>query len=192
MFEEFKTYIKENTKLNDQEVQLMLETAVNRTLRKNEVLLHQGEICRYKTFVTKGLLRGYRLKEDGSEHMIWFSTKDWWILDPDSYHSKTPSNYIIDAIEESDVIVWSKENFDQLMISIPGLKTFSDLLVNKNASMTRERVFRALSATPEEKYEDFIKTYPDIFPRLPLHLVASYLGVSRKTITRIRHAQLKR
>lgn len=192
MFAEFEAYIREKSNLTAQQVQLMLSTAVKRTLRKNEVYLHEGDICRHKAFVTKGLLRGYRIKEDGTEHLISFAMQYWWTVDPDSYHYQTPSNYIIDALEDTELILWTKDHFDQLMENIPQLKNFSDQLVSRNYSLARERVFKALSASPEEKYDDFIKTYPEIFARVPLHMVASYIGVSRKTITRIRHAQLKR
>lgn len=192
MFSDFHTYIQKNTRLNEEEIQLMLSTATKRTLRKNEVLLHEGDICRHKAFVVKGLLRGYRVTEDGTEHLIWFSSRYWWTLEPDSYHHQTPSDYIIDALEESELILWSKDAFDELLAQIPDLKIFSDQLVSRNLSITRERVFQSLSATAEEKYDAFVKTHPEIFARVPLHMVASYLGVSRKTITRIRRAQLGR
>jgi CRP-like cAMP-binding protein len=192
MFTKFEAYIKERTKLTDQQVQLMLSVAITRKLSKHEELLKQGDICRHKTFVVQGLLRGYRVNKEGTPHTIWFTSEGLWTVDADSYHHHTPSKYIIDALEDTEVILWSKQHFDELLIAIPELKIFSDRIVSTNFSLTRERMFSALTASPEEKYNDFVKDYPGVFARIPLHLVASYLGVSLKTITRIRHAQVKR
>lgn len=192
MFAEFEAYIRKNTRLTDQQIQLILSNAVFKKLDKHDELLKQGDVCRHKTFVLKGLLRGYRVTEEGVAHTILFSTAHTWTVDADSYHNHVPSKYIIDALEDSEVILWSKQHFDELMEALPELKVFSDQIISANFSLTRERMFRALSATPEELYNDFVASYPSVFARLPLHLVASYLGVSLKTITRIRQAQLKR
>ncbi|MDB5156295.1 MAG: putative transcriptional regulator, Crp/Fnr family, partial [Mucilaginibacter sp.] len=86
---------------------------------------------------------------------------------------------------------WTKKDFNYLFDNIPSLKVYSDRLISTNLYRTRQRVFSALSATAEEKYEEFIETYPNILARVPLHMIASFLGVSRETLSRIRHAQVK-
>lgn len=191
MFADFEKYIRENASLTDNDIQLFRQTAVERTIRRKEHLLREGEICRYKTFVSKGFLRTYRTTEDGGEHVMQFSPENSWITDPESYNNFTPSYYNIDAIERTEVVMWTKNDFDQLFANIPGLKAYSDKLVSTNLYLTRQRVFSAISSTAEEKYGEFIKTYPNIFMRAPLHMVASFLGVSRETLSRIRHAQVK-
>ena len=160
-------------------------------MRRKDFLLQEGEICRYKTFVSKGFLRTYRTTEDGHEHIMQFSPEDTWCTDPESYHNNTPTLYNIDALEYSEVVMWTRKDFDYLFDYIPELKAYSDRLISRNLYRTRERIFSAISATAEEKYDDFIKNYPGILERVPLHMVASFLGVSRETLSRIRHAQIK-
>ncbi len=191
MFAEFESYIKEQAKLSDEDLKLIRSMAVERTVRRKQFLLHQGQVCRYKIFVSKGLLRTYRTREDGSEHVIVFSPENWWTTDPESYENLTPALYNIDALEDSEVILWTKNDFVDLFARIPGLKAYSEKLISQNFISSRQRIFSAISSTAEEKYDEFIETYPDIFARVPLHMVASYLGVSRKTLSRIRYAQLK-
>jgi CRP-like cAMP-binding protein len=191
MFAEFEKYIRDNASLSDDDIKLFRQTAIEKTLRRKDLLLKEGEICRYKTFISKGFLRTYRTTENGSEHVMQFSPENSWATDPESYNNFTPSYYNIDALEHSEVVMWTKKDFDYLFDNIPGLKAYSDQLVTRNLYLTRQRVFSAISATAEEKYDEFIKTYPDILTRAPLHMVASFLGVSRETLSRIRHAQVK-
>jgi CRP-like cAMP-binding protein len=79
------------------------------------LLLQEGDICRYKIFVTQGLLRTYRERDNGTEHIIRFSPENWWSTDLESYNLQAPSKYNIDALEDSEVLLWTKDNFDQLM-----------------------------------------------------------------------------
>ncbi len=192
MFAEFEQYISAQAQLSDREISLCRETAVEKTLRRKDFLLQEGDICRYKSFVSKGFLRTYRTADNGQQHIMQFSPENNWVTDPESYNHHLPSCYNIDALEQTELVMWTKKDFDYLFSHIPALKVYSDELVSRNLYRTRERVFSALSATAEEKYEMFVQTYPGMLARVPLHMVASFLGVSRETLSRIRHAQVKR
>jgi CRP-like cAMP-binding protein len=129
---------------------------------------------------------------DGSEHILQFSPENNWVVDGESYDYQTPSLFNIAAVERSETLSWSRADFSQLLSEIPKLSTFSQQLISRSNYNGRQRLFIALSATPEERYEDFVKTFPDLLARLPLHMIAAYLGISLKTLTRIRHAQVRR
>jgi CRP/FNR family transcriptional regulator, anaerobic regulatory protein len=137
-------------------------------------------------------LRNFGTAADGTESILQFSPENSWTLDAESYHLLTPSLFSIAAIERSEVLQWHKAEFDRLLNDIPLLNNFSQQLVSRNNYNSRNRLFTTLSATPEEKYELFVKTYPDLLGRLPLHMIAAYLGISLKTLTRIRHSQIHR
>jgi len=192
MFAEFETFIKEHTNLSDGDIELIRSVTIEKVVRRKEILLHAGEVCRYKMFVSKGLLRTFCTKEDGSDYVLQFSPENSWTTDPESFDKLIPSTCNIDALEYSEVILWTKNDFDYLFANIPGLKTYSQKLITQNMYLVRQRVLSAISSTAEEKYDEFIKNYPGVFARVPLHMVASYLGVSTKTLSRIRHAQLVR
>lgn len=192
MFAEFDKYLKQHAGLCDADIELMWAMAIKRTMQRKELLLQEGEVCRYKGLVIKGVLRTYRTKEDGSEHIIQFAPENFWTIDPESYDMESPSRYNIDALENSEVLLWTKKSFEELRRSIPALKTFADKIIATNIYLNRQRIFSAISSTAEEKYDEFVRTHPDIFVRVPLHMVASYLGVSRETLSRIRNAQVRR
>ena len=190
MFPEFESYIKEQANLSDDDIELMRATAVEKTLRRKEVLVREGEVCRYKIFVTKGLLRAYTTREEGSEHIVHFSPENSWFTDPESFANSTPTSYTIDALEHSEVILWTKNDLRYLVDNIPGLKAYFDKLIYRGGNSLRNRLLTAIGSTAEEKYEEFKRNHSDIHSRVPLHMVASYLGVTRETLSRIRRSYL--
>lgn len=192
MHTEFENYLATQTDLPADTIRHIGNMASMRRLRKNEVLLNAGEICRHKIFIVNGLLRTYHIKPDGNEHILHFSQQGTWTLDVESYDKLTPSLINIEAVERSTVLLWTKPDFDKLLRDIPELKRFSERLIARTVYHNRNRILTILSGTPEERYTDFINAYPDYLARLPLRMVAAYLGISLKTLTRIRHAQLQR
>ncbi len=191
MFVNFETYLTPHASLTLDELHYIRSLSIERKLRRKQFLLCEGEVCRYKAFVAKGLLRHYRVTEDGTENIIRFVAENEWTTEPESFMDKTPSKYNIEALEDTEVLLWTHENMHKLIAAIPQVKTVLDKLMLKSIGAIQNRLFMHLSYTAEEKYQDFISSFPNIFARVPLHMVASYLGVSSKTLTRIRHEQLK-
>lgn len=191
MFDHFEAYIRSHGHLTEEELRLLLSKATVRKYRRRQLLVREGEICQHKIFVSKGLLRTYRLQEDGTETIMRFAAENSWNVDHESYHHQTPTKYNIEAIEDSEVILWSRENFEGLLLVIPVLRELSERLRIDTLHASQDRILMNISATSEEKYQAFVNAFPEIFRRVPLHMVASYLGVSRETLSRIRHAQVK-
>ena len=190
MYEDFETYITALASFTEEELKLMRSLATVKKLRRRQLLLQEGEVCRHKIFVAKGLLKTYLLKEDGTEYIMRFSPENTWALDHESFNNQTPSKYHIEALEDAEVVLWTLENTRKLE-GIPTFKTLSDKLKGNSLDASQQRILTNISYTSEEKYQDFITSFPDVFRRVPLHMVASYLGISRETLSRIRHAQLK-
>ncbi len=172
--------------LTKEEISLICLKAAFKKLRKKQLLLEEGEICRHKVFVIKGLLRNYSMHHNGNEYVMKFTAENGWTTDPDSYNNRVPSAYNIEALEPSEIIMWTRDNFDELKSAIPLLATFSERIITANMSLVQNRILLNISASAEKRYLDFIETFPHIFHRVPLHMIASYLGVSRETLTRIR------
>lgn len=190
MYEVFEEYLKEKTDLTEADRQHIQSLAVHKKIRKRQFLLQEGDVSNHKYFVLSGCLRSYRVKEDGTEHVLKFATENWWIGDMESYNNQTPSRMNIDALEDGEVLLWSRHNFDALLKDIPAWNAFRDNLLARSLDAGENRIFTAISFTAEEKYRHFLETYPEVAQRVPLHLIASYLGVSRETLTRIRKANL--
>jgi CRP-like cAMP-binding protein len=188
----FDTYLRTRSNLNEAEIERIVSAAKPVSLQRNEALLQQGQVCRHKIFIIKGLLRIYGIGTDGSEHILLFAPENGWAVEAESYHQQSPSQFSIAAIERSEVLLWTKPDFDRLLQEIPNLTILSEQLITRSNFSNRQRLFATLSSTPEEKYEDFVRTFPDLLSRLPLHMIAAYLGISLKTLTRLRHAQVRR
>ena len=188
----FGDYLKAQAALTDDEINEIIALSLPRSLRRNELLLRTGEICRHKVFVISGLLRTFGISAEGNEHILQFSPENSWTLDVESYDKQIPSLMNIGAVEPSTVLLWKKTDFEHLLRSIPALKKLSEQIIARNIYYSRHRILTALSATPEEKYHDFVERFPDYLSRLPLRMIASYLGISLKTLTRIRQAQVHR
>ncbi len=192
MFEHFETYITAKGTFSKDEMQLMRSLSIEKKLRRRQLLLHEGEVCKYKTFVAKGLFRAYCVNADGVQHVMRFAAENHWIVDPESYNNQIPSKYNIEALEDAEVLQWTQEHFEEMFTKIPAFRSFSKKLISRAIEAGQDRVLMHISYTAEEKYQEFINSYPDVFGRVPLHMVASYLGVSRETLSRVRHAQLRR
>ncbi|TLV03905.1 Crp/Fnr family transcriptional regulator [Dyadobacter luticola] len=192
MLAEFEHYLKAQTGLPEETIRQVSSLATKHTLRRQEPILSPGQVCQHKAFIVKGLVRTFNLTADGNEHILQFSPENTWTLDVESYDKQVPSLVNISAIEQSQVLLWHKTDFDALLTAIPAFKQFSERLISRNIYYNRQRILTILGGTPEEKYEDFIRTFPTLLSRLPLHMIAGYLGMSVKTLTRIRHAQLQR
>ena len=188
----FESYLRTNSQLTDDDIAQIAAAGIARSLQRNELLLQEGQVCRHKIFVVSGLLRLYGSVADGSEHILQFAPEANWTLDAESYDQQQPARFNISAVERSEVIFWFKPVFDRLLAEIPALRALSQQLISRSNHGSRYRLFTTLSATPEERYEEFVRTHTDLQNRLPLHMIAAYLGISLKTLTRIRHAQIRR
>jgi len=192
MFEEFEKYLKEKANLTADEINAVRAVSIEKKIRKRQYLLQAGDVCHNNCFVVKGCLRMYKVGDDGSEHIIRFAVENWWISDRESYNNDKASEYNIDAMENCEVILIDKLDFDRLLTTIPNLKKFIDGLLARSYDAFQKRIINAISLNTEEKYQNFMKQFPDMFYRIPLHMIASYLGVSRETLSRVRSQSVQK
>lgn len=157
-----------------------------RRLAKKQFLLQAGEIARHETFVVKGLLRAYTVDATGNEHIAMFASEGWWIGDLYSFLTETPATQSIDALEDTDVLQVERGELERLYEQIPQLNRFFRILLQNAFVANQQRVLAAISQTAEEQYHAFVKKFPSIEQRVPQHQVASYLGITPETISRIR------
>lgn len=186
MFGAFEKYLKEKADLDAEEINALRAVSIEKKIRKRQYLLQAGDVCHYNCFIAKGCLRMYTIGEDGIEHILRFAVENWWISDRESYNNDNPSKCNIDALENCEVILIDKPNFLHLLATIPKFKNFTDGLLARSYDAIQNRVISAISYSAEERYQNFITRFPDIFYRVPLHMIASYLGVSRETLSRVR------
>ncbi|MET0635310.1 MAG: Crp/Fnr family transcriptional regulator [Chitinophagaceae bacterium] len=192
MFDVFAKYLTDKITLSEPELTQISSVSVIRKLRRRQYLLQEGDVWRHYAFVCKGCLRIYRIDEEGNEHILKFCIENWWAGDRESLLTGKPSRCFIDAIEESTVLLITKENFNSLCNEIPVFGGLVNELLDRTYIASQERIHVNITYTSEEKYKDFIEKYPDISTRVPLHMIASYLGISAETLSRIRSQNSKK
>lgn len=153
---------------------------------KGDFLLRQGEVCKHSFFVEKGLLRYYSIDNKGKEHILQFAPENWFITDRESVYFHQPSHYFIQALEDSMVVLLDEIFLLQLSKQDASFLAFNNTLLHNHIRHLQNRINLLLSATAEERYLDFVKTYPDLLLRVPQSMVASYLGITPESLSRVR------
>jgi CRP-like cAMP-binding protein len=186
MFELLYKKISAVVPLTEEEFNWCTTLFVPKTLRKRQYLLQQGDVCRYQAFVEKGILRSYTIDEKEDEYILQFASEGWWLADLSSYLTDEPSILNIDAIEDAEVLLISKASWEMAMQEIPKLEHYFRIIIQNHLVATQKRLLQSFSETAEEKYIRFLKTFPGCGHRVPLHMIASYLGIKRETLSRLR------
>jgi len=186
MFEVFEKYLRTLVDISDEEINCIRTASTIKNIKKWQSLLHDGEVCKSMFFIADGCFRLYRYDKEGTDHTVRFGIENWWMTDQESYNSGNLSKYNIEALAKSTVIIWSKHSWDELQATIPAFKKFYEQLVARAFETSQQRIYSLISSPAEERYLEFLKTYPKIFNKVPLHMIASYLGISRETLSRVR------
>ena len=154
-------------------------------MRKKEFLLRSGEVCRVRYYINKGCFRRYTIDDHGKEVILNFAFEEWWIGDLESFQKHNPSIYYIQALEDSEVFCLSNEDLEPLYKAVPKFREFDNRKIeNSHYAMLKRLTLQ--SASQEEKYLALIQQYPELFQRVPLHYIASYLGMEPESLSRLR------
>ena len=178
--------LREIAGMNDEEVESYISLLTQKTLRKKEHLLMAGDICNHVAYINRGCLRRYIIDEHSKEVILNFSLEDYWTGDLESFIFKTPTDFYIQALEDCELLLLSRENFYRACKEIPKFKKFHDDKVQRNHYSALKRLSMAKSATPKEKYLNLMKNQPQLFRRIPLHYIAAHLGIEPESLSRLR------
>lgn len=154
--------------------------------RRNQYILQQGGIARHETFICKGLTRTYEVDEKGREHVLFFGPEDWWVGDLYSFVCEVPSLYNVDCLEETEVLQISKPDLDLLYMRVPRMNQYFRILFQNAYISLAQRTSSGLSKPAMQRYREFQEKYPHIEARVPNHQIASFLGITPQSLSRIR------
>jgi CRP-like cAMP-binding protein len=178
--------IQKHVALEEHEISLFTSMLVEKCVHRKDVILTEGELCSSIYFVNEGALRAYYLDRDQNESIIMFALSDWWITDMYSFANEKPAMLNIDALEESIVFELSKKDLDQLYDQVPKFERFFRIVMQNAYVREQLRVVQNLSMTAEERYDAFLKKYPQFAARIPLKQIASYLGMTPEFLSVVR------
>lgn len=186
MFELLQKSIQEYVSLTDEQWELCKNNFHPKRMLKRQFLLQAGDVCRQLTFVEKGALYSYSVDAKGNQHVIRFAFEGWWIADLQSFFTGNPSTQNIELLEDSKLLMLDRNNHENLLEEIPAYERYQRIIIQNAYVALQQRVENALGLAAEEKYARLIKHNPEFMNRVPQHLVASYLGVSPETLSRVR------
>lgn len=186
MFERLRQNIEEKISLTVDEWNICKTFFAPKKIRKKQYFLQEGDVCKYTAFIEKGAMRSYHIDEKGNEHILQFALEGWWITDMYSFYTGEPASYNIDALEDSEILQISQQNYEEMMQRVPRMERYFRLLLQNRLIAMQRRLASNLSFTAEQKYIWMTQSYPDIFQRVPQHMIASYLGITKETLSRIR------
>jgi CRP-like cAMP-binding protein len=171
----------------EEEFALLLPSFKPKIISKKDYYLRAGELCKSKAYLNKGCARNFVLDEQGHERILFFAFEDWWLGDFDSYYSGKPGTNYIQMLEDSELLVISKENFQKAEQEIPKLKQWYSSKMLRSASASRNRIEEIKTLSAEERYLKLIEKQPHIFQRIPLQHIASYLNIEPQSLSRMRN-----
>jgi CRP-like cAMP-binding protein len=177
--------IEKITPISDQEFEYILSHFTYKKLKKHQYLVQTGEAVPCDYFVLSGLLKSYYTNQEGKEHIMQFAMEDWWITDYQAYFNQTPAHLAIDCIEPAEVLCLSLHNREKLAAELHKIEHFFRKKSNAGYVALQRRILALLNSNAKERYEQLLQQYPQLFQRVPKSLIASYLGVSRETLSRL-------
>ena len=186
MFEVLLKSITDKVSTTDEELEICKKYFTPKKLRKRQYLLQEGDVCNRLAFIEKGALFSYAVNEKGSQQVMQFAFEGWWISDLYSFFTSEPSRLNIEALEDSELLVLNREQHYQLLKDFPVYDTYTRILYQNSYIALQRGLGDTLGVTGEEKYSRLIKQYPAILNRVSQNLIASYLGITPETLSRIR------
>jgi CRP-like cAMP-binding protein len=172
--------------LTAEEEKYFLSLLKSRRLRKKDVLLQAGDVCRYETFVLSGCLRAFFVDPAGTEHIAQFAVADWWISDMASLITGEPATLYIDALVDSEIVLIERDKLEELYARIPKFEKFFRILLQKAYVAQQRRIIDNLCKPARERYQEFVMRYPSIEQLVPQYQVASYLGITPEFLSQLR------
>ncbi|HEX2534627.1 MAG TPA: Crp/Fnr family transcriptional regulator [Chitinophagaceae bacterium] len=186
MYELFFQTFNQKVSLTPEEEDLIKQYLIPKKLRKKQYFLQEGDVCKYSAFVVKGAMRAYVLDEKGDEHITAFALEGWSISDLPSFMKQEPASLNIEALEDCELVLTSKAAHDELLQRLPKYETYARITVTNAYMALQQRMTSMISLPLEERYKTFTQMHQHLFQRVPQHMIASFMGLSPETLSRVR------
>ncbi|HRN57222.1 MAG TPA: Crp/Fnr family transcriptional regulator [Agriterribacter sp.] len=186
MYDLFFEKMAEKVTLTAGQQDIIKQYLTPKKIRKNQYLLQEGDVAKYAAFVEKGALRAYSVDEKGAEHIIQFAFEGWTISDMYSFMTGNPATYNIDALEDSELVLIGKSAQEEILKRVPGYEVYTRLQITGAYMAMQQRITSMLSLSLEERYINLTRLYPNLIQRVPQRMIASYMGLTPETLSRVR------
>lgn len=187
----FADFVAQHSPLPSDQLERLLEGSRELKLERKELVLAAGDLCHHCFYIERGAVREYSLSPDGREHLLHFATEGWFIMNVESVFFSQPSSYFVETIEPSRLLLIDNECMKQLSAEEPSFGQFTRGLLYEHIRMLQERITSLQSLSAEERYLRFVAYYPEAMQRIPQMMIASYLGITPESLSRIRRTLAK-
>ncbi|WP_446051582.1 Crp/Fnr family transcriptional regulator [Zobellia laminariae] len=187
MSNQLRKHIEEVVALSDDEYAFVLSHFSKEAYGKNDFLIQKGESVNHCYYVISGLLKLVYDDADGKKHITSFAMENWWESDFAAFFTQTKAQMSLQCIEKTHVLSISLNNYNKLAADFPKMEYFFLKKSNAGHIASQRRILSFLTSSAKERYEQLLEQYPILFQRVPKMLLASYLGVTRETLSRLSH-----
>ncbi|MCW3107439.1 MAG: cyclic nucleotide-binding protein [Segetibacter sp.] len=186
MSEIFKKHIEKFTGINEREFSDILAFFRIEHVRKKKNLLVEGQVCKSHYFVVSGCLRKFFVNEKGIEQTTEFAIENWWITDNIAYERRLPTEFYIQAVENSEVLSIDYNSQEKLLMEFPKMERYFRFIYQRAYAAAQMRIKYLYEFSKEDFYHHLNERYPEFVQRIPQYLVASYLGFTPEYLSEIR------
>lgn len=186
MFQNLLNNINAIVNLTTEEEEHIKTFFITKKILKKQFIAQQDDPSKYLIYVVKGALKSFTTDEHGNNKIMQFAIEDWWMAENNSFFTGEPSVYSMDAIEDSQILLLTHENYEKMLTEIPKMEKYWRTILEKRIIAMQRRITIMLTYSIEKKYTRFIEVYPNLNNRFSQHLIASYLGISPETLSRLR------
>jgi len=186
MFPVFVNHIKKYIELDDNSIEILFKYFKPQRFKKKEFLLQKGDICKKIYFVEKGCLRMYFLNNKMTEQITQFALEHWWISDFSSFIENKPSEYFIQAVENSEVLAIDVLAFEEMLAELPQMERYLRIVMQRAWAASQIRIKYMYELSKEEFYLHFCTSFPEFVQRVPQYMIASYLGLTPEYVSELR------
>lgn len=179
-------YISAYINLSVAEETILFSKVIHRNYLKDQYIVQQGDVCKSVCFILSGCTKTFYIDKEGQEHIVMFSIEDWWTSDLGSFISQTPADYNVQCIENTELIQFTYGKLEELYKDIPKLERLFRKIVERAFAASQKRLVGNFSISAKERYVIFKENYPKIEQRIPQYMVASYLGITKEFLSKIK------
>ncbi|NMM48294.1 Crp/Fnr family transcriptional regulator [Marinigracilibium pacificum] len=183
--EKLRNHFQELISLSDEEFEYAASFYHQKHFKKHQFVVQEDQLEVPEYFVVSGLVKAYSTNFEGKDHILQFAMEDWWVTDYNAFYNGGKATINIDCIEECDLLYISLEDKDHICSEIHKLEHFFRVKSNKGYVALQKRILTLLNKDASGRYDEFIRLYPSLVQRIPKTILASYLGVSRETLSRL-------
>lgn len=170
----------------------LVEIAKETRIPKGSVLIRQGDAVNKIYFVTGGCLRSYSVDESGKEHTLQFAVKEWWISDYIALYNNERATLTVECLNDAEVIEFNAQKLNEVLTIFPEYEPFQRYILERHVASLHKRILNQMQLTASERYQLFLDQYPDVERHTRNYHIASFLGITQESLSRIRSEKVKR